>query len=109
MLLGYGLLLVVSDIAQSDGGINRGAKGKLGIAKTCLGMMLSKMLVRISHGSAHGKVRTRDLARDQREGTDLYRYSTEGNPYVLFTCYFCDSETAMVYNQNLITQFNNKK
>ena len=25
------------------------------------------MLVRISHGSAHGKVRTRDLARDQRE------------------------------------------
>ena len=41
MLLGYGLLLVVSDIAQSDGGINRGAKGKLGIAKTCLGMMLS--------------------------------------------------------------------
>ena len=49
------MLPVVGDVAQSDGGISRGAKGKLGIAKTCLGMMLSKMLVRISHGSAHGK------------------------------------------------------
>jgi hypothetical protein len=43
------------------------------------------------------------------KATDLYRYSTEGNPYVLFTRYFCDSETAMVYNQSLITQFNNKR
>ena len=43
------------------------------------------------------------------KATDLYRYSTEGNPYVLFTRYFCDSETAMVYNQSLIPQFNNKR
>ena len=61
------MLPVVGDVAQSDGGISRGAKGKLGIAKTCLGMMLSKTLVRISHGSTHGKVRTRNLARNQRE------------------------------------------
>ena len=58
---------MVRNVSESDGGISRGAKGKLGIAKACLGMMLSKVLVRISHGSAHGKVRTRDLARDQRE------------------------------------------
>lgn len=57
------MLPVVGDVAQSDRRVSRGAKGKLGIAKTCLGMMLSKMLVRISHGSTHGKVRTRNLAR----------------------------------------------
>lgn len=67
MLLGYGLLLVVSDIAQSDGGISRGAEGKLGIVKARLGMMLGKMLVRIGHGRAHRKVRTWDLARDKCE------------------------------------------
>ena len=43
---------MVRNVSESDGGISRGAKGKLGIAKACLGMMLSKVLVRISHGSA---------------------------------------------------------
>ena len=61
------MLPVVGDIAQSDGGIGRGTERQFGIVKARLGMMLSKMLVRISHGSAHGKVRTRDLARDQRK------------------------------------------
>lgn len=52
------MLPVVGDIAQSDGGIGRGAERKLGIVKARLGMMLGKMLVRIGHGRAHRKVRT---------------------------------------------------
>ena len=58
---------MIGDVAQSDGGISRGAERKLGIVKARLGMMLGKMLVRIGHGRAHRKVRTWDLARDKRE------------------------------------------
>lgn len=58
---------MVRNVSESDGGISRGAERKLGIVKARLGMMLGKMLVRIGHGRAHGKVRTRNLARDKRE------------------------------------------
>lgn len=61
------MLPVVGDIAQSDGGIGRGAERKLGIVKTCLGMVLGKVFVRVGYGRAHGKVRTRNLARDKRK------------------------------------------
>ena len=40
---------MIGDVAQSDGGISRGAERKLGIVKARLGMMLGKMLVRIGH------------------------------------------------------------
>lgn len=61
------MLPVVGDVAQSDGGISRGAERKLGIVKTCLGMVLGKVFVRVGYGRAHGKVRTRNLARDKRK------------------------------------------
>ena len=58
---------MIGDVAQSDGGISRGAEGKLGIVKARLGMVLGKMLIRIGYSGAHGKVRARDLARDKRK------------------------------------------
>ena len=58
---------MVRNVSESDGGISRGAEGKLGIVKARLGMMLGKMLVRIGHGRAHRKLRTWDLARDKCE------------------------------------------
>ena len=61
------MLPVVGDIAQSDGGISRSTERQLGIVKTCLGMVLGKVFVRVGYGRAHGKVRTRNLARDKRE------------------------------------------